>query len=314
MDERGGLERVAGALPAKVRAGAAAQLVVDERQEPLERRPVSGAPRRRSWVTSPAGASSSGSSMWGKWDGFSHFPQRMSFEFHAGGPMSKPVATVVAVLAIVLFARNVTAATWTVPGTVNAGGLNGTKFVSDLAITNPGRLPSWRRSPSCRERHGSVHPAPGARPDARRAQRSQELWGASGAGATVVSAASPLLIRARTYNTAASGTYGVALPVFADDRLSPRGRRHSLWISQSADGARRLPHERRGRLPGRGRRRRDRDGLRRRRQRRGRAGLLARPRLPAVPGRRFAGAVAVGRAGSSSPAAARPATPSSSTT
>jgi hypothetical protein len=27
---------------------------------------------------------------------------------------------------------------WTIPGTVNAGGLNNTRFVSDLAVTNPG--------------------------------------------------------------------------------------------------------------------------------------------------------------------------------
>ena len=34
--------------------------------------------------------------------------------------------------------------TYTIPGTVNASGLNGTKFVSDLAITNPGTGPPSR--------------------------------------------------------------------------------------------------------------------------------------------------------------------------
>ena len=29
---------------------------------------------------------------------------------------------------------------WTIPGTVNTGGLNNTRFVSDLAVTNPGSV------------------------------------------------------------------------------------------------------------------------------------------------------------------------------
>ncbi len=129
------------------------------------------------------------------------------------------------------------ARTWTVPGTVNAGGLNNTRFVSDLAITNPGSTPAQATI--------SFVPANGTTVQVVTLTAGQtvvyrnvleSLWGAQGAGATQVTSASPLLIRARTYNTAASGTYGVALPVFADDRILSAGKgADSLWISQSAD-------------------------------------------------------------------------------
>jgi hypothetical protein len=128
---------------------------------------------------------------------------------------------------------------WTIPGTVNAGGLNNTRFVSDLAVTNPGTVPAQATI--------SFVPANGTTPKVVTLNGGQtvvyrnvldSLWGAQGAGATQVASDAPLLIRARTYNTAASGTYGVALPVFADDRLLARGKAaNSLWISQSADGS-----------------------------------------------------------------------------
>jgi hypothetical protein len=128
---------------------------------------------------------------------------------------------------------------WTIPGTVNAGGLNNTRFVSDLAVTNPGSTPALATI--------SFIPANGTTPKQVTLNAGQtvvyrnvldSLWGAQGAGATQVASDLPLLIRARTYNTASSGTYGVALPVFADDRLLNLGdTADSLWISQSADGS-----------------------------------------------------------------------------
>ena len=128
---------------------------------------------------------------------------------------------------------------WTIPGTVNAGGLNNTRFVSDLAVTNPGSISAQMTI--------TLVPAGGTTPSqvtlgagATVVYRNllDRVWGAQGAGATQVSSDAPLLIRARTYNTAASGTYGVALPVLADERLLTPGLvAHSLWISQSADGA-----------------------------------------------------------------------------
>ncbi|MGA7992625.1 MAG: hypothetical protein WCC53_14395 [Thermoanaerobaculia bacterium] len=127
---------------------------------------------------------------------------------------------------------------WTIPGTVNAGGLNNTRFVSDLAVTNPGSVTVQATI--------SFVPANGTSPRQVTLTAGQtiayrnvldSLWGAQGAGATQVASDAPLLIRARTYNTAASGTFGVALPVFADDRLlAPGDSADSLWISQSADG------------------------------------------------------------------------------
>ncbi len=128
---------------------------------------------------------------------------------------------------------------WTIPGTVNAAGVNNTRFVSDLAVTNPGTVPAQATI--------SFIPASGTTPKQVTLTAGEtvvyrnvldRLWGAQGAGATQVASGLPLLIRARTYNTAVSGTYGVALPVFADDRLLSLGdTADSLWISQSADGS-----------------------------------------------------------------------------
>src|SRR5512140_1351156 len=129
---------------------------------------------------------------------------------------------------------------WTIPGTVNAGGLNNTSFVSDVALTNSTAAPAQATI--------AFLPASGAPPTPVRVTLAagetvvyqnvlERLWGAQGAGATQVSSPAALLIRARTYNTAASGTFGVALPVFADDRLLSAGEAaDSLWVSQSADG------------------------------------------------------------------------------
>src|SRR5512143_2190176 len=131
------------------------------------------------------------------------------------------------------------ASTWTIPGTVNAGGLNNTRFVSDLAVTNPGNV-AVQATISFVPAGGTTPVQVALNPGETVAYRNvlDRLWSAQGAGATQVASDSPLLIRGRTYNTAASGTYGVALPVFADDRLLDLGETaHSLWISASADGA-----------------------------------------------------------------------------
>lgn len=126
---------------------------------------------------------------------------------------------------------------WTIPGTANVPGQNGTRFVSDLAVTNPGIAPAQVTI--------SIIPASSTTPTpltlpagATVVYRNllDRLWGVQVAAATRVTCDVPLVLRARTYNTAASGTYGVALPVFADeDLLSVGDVGHSLWVSQSAD-------------------------------------------------------------------------------
>lgn len=149
-------------------------------------------------------------------------------------------ATILGVSASTLRGQSPTIAyTWTIPGTVNASGLNGTRFVSDLALTNPGTdmaLAILTLVPASGTAQSLQFLAPGQTLVLQNAL--QQLWGATGAAATVVNASAPLLIRARTYNAAQSGTYGVALPVVADDRfLSPGDAADSLWISQSAGGS-----------------------------------------------------------------------------
>jgi len=128
---------------------------------------------------------------------------------------------------------------WTVPGIVNASGLNGTHFVSDLTVTNPGAAPA---NVTLSFFPGSSSPKNFTLNPGQTVVYSDVAgvtFGVSGgAGALSVSSDQPLLIRAKTYNTSASGTYGVALPVVASDRLlAPGDVRDSLWISQDASGA-----------------------------------------------------------------------------
>lgn len=129
---------------------------------------------------------------------------------------------------------------WTIPGIVNASGLNGTHFVSDLTVTNPGGAPanvtlSFFPSGSSSK---TLALAPGQ--TIVSSDVVAGLFGMpGGAGAVSVSSDQPLLIRARTYNTASSGTYGVSLPVVGSDRLlTPGDVGDSVWISQdSSSGA-----------------------------------------------------------------------------
>jgi hypothetical protein len=130
------------------------------------------------------------------------------------------------------------ASTWTIPGVANVPGQNGTRFVSDVAVTNAGGAPATVTVtflPSGTYPAVPTLLAPGQTVVWRNVL--QQLWGASASGALQVSSiGSPLLIRARTYNDAASGTYGVALPVYASDRFLAEGETgQSLWVSQSAD-------------------------------------------------------------------------------
>ncbi|MGE5344946.1 MAG: hypothetical protein ACM3JH_03235, partial [Acidithiobacillales bacterium] len=132
------------------------------------------------------------------------------------------------------------AAIWTIPGIANSPGQNGTHFVSDVAVTNPGSgmavafatfLPSGTYSGV------PVLLNPGQTVVWKNVL--QKLWGASTSGAIqIASDGTQLLIRARTYNDATSGTFGVALPVYTDDRFLVSGETgHSLWVSQSADAS-----------------------------------------------------------------------------
>ena len=128
---------------------------------------------------------------------------------------------------------------WTIPGIVNASGLNGTHFVSDLTVTNPAGAPA---NVTLSFFPGSSSPknltlGPGQ--TVVYSDVAGVTFGVSGAaGALAVSSDQPLLIRAKTYNTAASGTYGVSLPVVASDRLlSPGDVGDSLWVTQDASGA-----------------------------------------------------------------------------
>jgi len=137
-----------------------------------------------------------------------------------------------------LLAMPLSAADWTIPGLANASGLNDTRFVSDLSVTNPGLAAAQVKISFL-----PAGPAPSAlslQPGETASYRNvlQTLFGLSGvAGALSISSDQPLLLRARTYNSASSGTFGVALPVYESDRLLAAGDTgDSLWVSQDAAG------------------------------------------------------------------------------
>jgi len=128
---------------------------------------------------------------------------------------------------------------WTIPGIVNASGLNGTHFVSDLTLTNPGSAPANVTLSFFPSGSGAKTLALAPGQTVVSSDVVASLFASPGAaGALSVSSDQPLLIRAKTYNTGASGTYGVALPVVASDRLlAPGDVGDSLWISQDASGS-----------------------------------------------------------------------------
>lgn len=139
-------------------------------------------------------------------------------------------------LCVIPMGIHVEASTWTIPGIANVAGANNTHFVSDLAITNPGNTPVAATLTFLPEGLPPVAVTLGANQTVAYRNILQQLWGVSLGGAVQVSSDSMLLLRARTYNDATSGTYGVALPVFASDRLLSAGETaDSVWVNQSAE-------------------------------------------------------------------------------
>jgi hypothetical protein len=130
--------------------------------------------------------------------------------------------------------------TWTIPGAASIAGLNNTRFVSDLALTNLGS--STANVIVSFVGPGDLPPKPitlaaGATTVYRNVLDA--LWAASGlVGALSVRSDQPLVLRARTYNTAATGTFGVALPVYASGQLLAEGQTaDSFWVQQDPSGS-----------------------------------------------------------------------------
>lgn len=126
---------------------------------------------------------------------------------------------------------------WTVPGVVKASGLRGTSYVSDLVMTNAGagtatvilefapRLDSLQETYSVRSGQSLTF----------RDVVSSVFGVGQAVGALLVTADQPMVLRARTYNNASSGTFGVALPVVEDARLLEAGETaDSLWVDVNA--------------------------------------------------------------------------------
>src|SRR5262249_5469038 len=126
---------------------------------------------------------------------------------------------------------------WSIPGIVNTSGLNNTHFVSDVALTNPGTVAANVTITLVAPGGGPRNLSLGAGQTVVYRDVVGGLFALSGvAGALSITGDQPLLLRARTYNNAGIGTYGVALPVFSDAGfLNPGDAADSLWVSQSPD-------------------------------------------------------------------------------
>jgi hypothetical protein len=130
--------------------------------------------------------------------------------------------------------------TWTIPGVGLTPGLNDTRFVSDLALTNLGVAPA--NVTLSFTGPGGLPPqsftiAAGATTTYRNV--IDAFWDITGVvGALSVHADQPLVLRARTYNTAATGTFGVSLPVYSSDHLIGEGETaDSLWVQQDSSSS-----------------------------------------------------------------------------
>jgi len=125
--------------------------------------------------------------------------------------------------------------TWTIPGVVKAAGQNATNFVSDVVLTNPGASPAdvlLQFAPTIGGLPVLYTLNPGTSLTLTDVVAS--AFGAGQAvGALTIMSDQPLILRGRTYNTASSGTFGVALPVIGNDRfLSEGDTADSLWVHQ----------------------------------------------------------------------------------
>lgn len=126
--------------------------------------------------------------------------------------------------------------TWTVPGIAKAPGQNGTSFVSDLVVMNGGSVSTtvtFSLAPAGLTPRDYILGA-GASLTVRDVVTSS--FGAGQAvGAVILAADQPLVVRGRTYNTASSGTFGVALPVVEESRFLVSGdKADSLGVSQDS--------------------------------------------------------------------------------
>jgi hypothetical protein len=135
--------------------------------------------------------------------------------------------------------RAVSDETWTIPGVGRTPGQNNTFFVSDLALTNLGTATAnvtisfiGTGSPL-----SQAFTLPTGSTTVFR-DVIDALWDiAPVVGSLSVHSDQPLVLRARTYNTAATGTFGVALPVFASADVLDEGQiADTIWVQQSASG------------------------------------------------------------------------------
>ncbi len=118
--------------------------------------------------------------------------------------------------------------TWLIPAAAHAGGLNGTTWVTDLALFNPADATLGARLaflPRGGDNRGAAE-----RPVAVGPGRAVELpdvvsatLGAAGSGAIRVVADDDLVVASRTYNDAVEGTFGQYIPAASADRAVAPG-------------------------------------------------------------------------------------------
>lgn len=147
------------------------------------------------------------------------------------------------VCAVLSIPGRVDGKSWTIPGTANTPGRNGTFFATELVLRNPGTAAASVTIELLPLLGASVSPATRTVAAAETLVLPnvlQYLWGAGDrAGALRITSGAALFLSARTYNNAdPSGTFGLGLTPIADEDLLSAGQTgHVGWIAESADGS-----------------------------------------------------------------------------
>ena len=117
---------------------------------------------------------------------------------------------------------------WVVPAAAHVGGVGGTTWRTDLALLNPGSQPVAATVELLDDSGDDVPPPSVALTVPPHTLRQAtdvvaELLGSGGAGAIHVAAADELVVTSRTFNDAATGSFGQGIPGLAAARTVPVG-------------------------------------------------------------------------------------------
>jgi hypothetical protein len=165
---------------------------------------------------------------------------RSSFSLH-GTTMKKIANRVFILLCLIVTSASYAAETnLYVPGVANLEGANNTYFATDLVLTNLTGASTEVTVTFIAATGVTATPARitlAPRQSVVYTNALQSIWNLSGiGGALQVQSNSAVAVRARTYNRAANGSFGLSLPIVTSDQMISVGEQSiSPWVSESFD-------------------------------------------------------------------------------